>query len=314
MGGTIPSSLRPLHTMYLDADALAYHYQRLTYRTLWWMFILGFVTAVLFELNAHVVPQMFEKERASGALGWTLVAYLFLWAIILGLYWRAKRNHYQDKFRSYRALAEGLRVQFFWRLVGITDSIGDIFETRGSDEQIPVLTVIEHLASGAHPQLVQGPEREVLTVTQALVHWVEGQERYFTNAVGREKCLRKWLHRAEMGSFGVALAIPTWLLGWHIVATLGGEDHRRIALIVVSALAMVAAGLLHGYSEKRAFGEHIESYGEILDSFDDYKDVLRASDADGVRDRLREFGKTALRENADWVRLHRWRPLDRPMG
>ena len=317
MGGTIPSSLGPLHARYLEADALAYHYQVLTYRTLRWMFILGFLTAVFFELNAHVIPHLLTGDRASSVmLALTLFVYLCLWGVIRWLYRRAKRDRYQENFHSYRALAEGLRVQFFWLLVGITDSIGEAFETRDTDEDeaLPVLKVIAHLAAGPHPEMAHRPEREVLTVTQALVHWVEGQERYFTNAVAREERRRKWCQRAELGCFVLALLLPAWLMVAHFMSKIDVEGSWRLTLIVTSALAMVGAGLFHGYGEKRAFGEHSKSYGDIWATFDDYKNVLRRNDSGDVRDSLREFGKTALRENADWVRLHRWRPLDAPRG
>src|SRR5262249_42363715 len=111
MGGTIPSSLELLHKLYLETDALAHHYQCQTYRTLGWMFILGLFTAVFFELNAHVVPHAHDASRVrSVILGATLLIYLSLWGVIGFLYWHSRRDRFQEKFRSYRALAEGLRV------------------------------------------------------------------------------------------------------------------------------------------------------------------------------------------------------------
>lgn len=352
--GTYPSFLDPLHERYLQADALAYHYQHKTYRTLRWMFILGFVAAVFFEVNAHVLPHFAPASRAIPAV--ILFFYLSLWGVIWGLYWRSQRGGYQEKFRGYRALAEGLRVQFFWLLGGITASIGEDFEARDSDKALPVLGVIEHLAAQPRLELTDRPEVEVSIVTNsglevmtrwrtadredveqsiearqlALVHWVEGQERYFKNAGAREERTRNRWKMLEWCCFGIALFLPLCLMLWYVasefdpkhlgrllwyVASKVDPKHLgRLTMIVVSALTMVAAGLIHGYIEKRAFGEHSESYRQILTRVVHYKEVLRRDDSDEAKDSLREFGKMALRENGDWVRLHRWRPLEPPRG
>ena len=100
-----------------------------------------------------------------------------------------------------------------------------------------------------------------------------------------------------------------------VLVTAVSDENRWWSLVITaSALAMVSAGLVHGYIEKRAFGEHLESYGQILAMFDFYKKVLRRERTEDAKDDFLEFGKMALRENGDWVRLHRWRPLDPPRG
>jgi hypothetical protein len=339
MGGTIPSSLESLHKLYLEADALAHHYQHQTYRTLGWMFILGLFTAVFFELNAHVVPHdpvsirvmnklapyLGEDMATSVILGATLFIYLSLWGVIGLWYWPSRRDRFQENFRSYRALAEGLRVQFFWLLVGITDSIGEVFEARDADEALPVLDIIEHLA--AAPRLEA--HRSAGTCELAFIHWVDGQEVYFNNAIKREERRLNLLKRIELWCFWAALLFPLCLMLAHFVFVVSPEDRAnvtgavfiglsvpawRLLAIVMSALAMVSAGLLHGYIEKRAFGEHLESYRRIQSMFDYYMNVLKPYRPEDAKDHLREFGKMALRENGDWVSLHRWRPLEPPRG
>jgi hypothetical protein len=85
--------------------------------------------------------------------------------------------------------------------------------------------------------------------------------------------------------------------------------------IVASALSMVWAGLLHGYLEKCAFREHVESYRRMHNVFQQYRRILESGlDVHAMERAFRDLGKAALGESSEWVRLHRWRPLEPPRG
>lgn len=103
------------------------------------MFWLTFFAVLSFAVHAHVRPDLPLILGLYPLLMGVAVLW-YLWTAPIpapfGLLVRlvgterardlwAKRGDFQNKFQDYRALAEGLRVQFFWRLGGLTDSVGD---------------------------------------------------------------------------------------------------------------------------------------------------------------------------------------------
>src|SRR5206468_751545 len=62
------------------------------------------------------------------------LVYLGLLAVTYLTFLRVRRLGHQPRFLDYRALAEGLRVQFYWRLSGLTDSAADHYLRRQKGE------------------------------------------------------------------------------------------------------------------------------------------------------------------------------------
>jgi hypothetical protein len=325
--GSIPLFLQELHTTYLRADALAFYFQKKTFNSLTWLFLLGFLIAMAFEFYAHILPLAFPSvpRRPRVAAG-TLVVYLLLWAWIGWRYWRSQRNRYQDRFRSYRALAEGLRLQFF----GCSSDQGADQPEFGPETPSHPVRHCRYLAEPRLEPQTNAEERAAAS-RLALEHWIVGQARYFHGAVDTEERKRKCLRRFENVCLWVALGVAVVLMlaylfgmllpGW---ADWAQEQHplfleiAHAVTVVMVARLLVTAGLFHGYAEKRAYGEHVESYRRTARIFDYYKREIQTAlvhlDSDKARKGFRDLGREALRENTDWVRLHRWRPLEVPLG
>ena len=81
-------------------------------------------------------------------------------------------------------------------------------------------------------------------------------------------------------------------------------------------LAKAGAGLLHGYAEQRALSVHIKRYERMHFLFAAalrvLDDPMTREDWTRARDVLAEVGRESLEENADWVMLHRERPIELP--
>ena len=60
---------------------------------------------------------------------------LYLWA----KWW----GDYDNKYFDYRALAEGLRVQIFWRIAGLRDSVADHYYPGNKEGHIPTRSASE---------------------------------------------------------------------------------------------------------------------------------------------------------------------------
>ena len=78
----------------------------------------------------------------------------------------------------------------------------------------------------------------------------------------------------------------------------------------------IIAGLLHGYIKTLALSEHAKEYGRMQVLYAHAEramaEFLHAGDLQKCRALVLELGIEALAENADWVLLHRDRPLPAP--
>jgi len=81
-------------------------------------------------------------------------------------------------------------------------------------------------------------------------------------------------------------------------------------------LTVALAALYQWYAEKRAFAEHHKQYKYMRAVFSRayfyLQEQLDAGDLDEARRRIAELGQEALREHADWLLLHRERPMELP--
>jgi hypothetical protein len=83
-------------------------------------------------------------------------------------------------------------------------------------------------------------------------------------------------------------------------------------------MAPVSAALIASHSDRLGLQEHVNQYsrmaqlfaraGKALDIATDHKDVNISKRI------LLELGKDCLNENAEWLLLHRQRPLSVPQG
>ncbi|HKM53401.1 MAG TPA: hypothetical protein VJY33_08315, partial [Isosphaeraceae bacterium] len=292
------------------ADALALYYKPRVINSLKLLFLLVFLAALAFDLFAHV-----DELRHPPAM---LFAYLILLGVAYAWYWMVTRQgDFQNKFQDYRALAEGLRVQFYWRLAGLGDCVADHYLSlqRGDLDWIRIALRNWGLLDGrseAQNDVVTSPG-PYDSMPFALEHWIKSQRRFFKEAIPRDRVLKErheWLVRILMG-VGLTLAVVAlWFLTplertiWHGL------------FLVAAGMTPVGAALIHGYIEKRAFAEHLKRYGRMSMLFDRaccrLDDLLRVGDYAAARQLVRELGREALAENGDWVLLHRQRPLEVP--
>ena len=103
------------------ADALANRYGASTNETLYRLSIVVFMAALSFDLAVHILVD----ERLQALKTLCLLGLPILTAVAMLIDRRAKRRDYQNRYQDYRGLAEGLRVQFFWRLAGVDECVAD---------------------------------------------------------------------------------------------------------------------------------------------------------------------------------------------
>ena len=104
---------------YALADALAIHYQGRTqnaFRTL--IFESGLSAVFLFELFGHgpVAMRILTLSLYMAVVVFTYIGYVLV-----------KPGRFRTKHLDYRALAEGLRLQVFWRIAGLKKEVADYY-------------------------------------------------------------------------------------------------------------------------------------------------------------------------------------------
>jgi hypothetical protein len=296
-----PAHDRRLAETFAAADTLARGYQRLTHAVLRLVIGLAVALALTFEIYAEIMPR---RELP--------VIYLLIFSTIAALYLWQKRLDAQGRYLDYRALAEALRVQFYWRLAGLTDSATASYLRKQLDE----LRWIRDALRGANA--LPPPTQPRPDLVQR--HWVQGQAHYYR---ARATSLMSRIHRVERMS-GVCLvagllATATLVIFWSRLESLG---HIRHWLVLIMGFAPIAAALCEAYGERfgmRSQAHQYSRFAAIFGRAESASERLEAaaqasSRTASERALIGELGREALMENGDWVLLLRDRPIALPKG
>ncbi|MGH8035521.1 MAG: hypothetical protein ACREO9_09870, partial [Lysobacterales bacterium] len=106
-----PASALFTERLFLIADVLAIHYQKRVNRSLIAIHALALLMGLVFIVYS-------EYNLAK----YVLWVFLGLFVAGLGLHFTSNRREWHRKYLDYRALAEALRVQFYWNLAGVIET------------------------------------------------------------------------------------------------------------------------------------------------------------------------------------------------
>jgi len=295
-------AMRATLDLFEYADALAIGFQMRTSIFLRSIFFIVFAAAVAFEIYAHHV----WEEIAMIAI------YVALLVVAYFINRREKKSRDQDKHLDYRALAEGLRVQYYWQLAGVHPTAADHYLRHQRHELDWIRAAIRGRSAEVYPGISLASRLERLTV--ALQAWVQGQYAYFNKTLGRYKAQRHTVERRVHVLIGAGIAAAMILI--FTKPWLKQQGLHGYAVLTIGVL-LVAAGLLHAYLDKRALSSHIKRYSRTLQLYDDAKrqieEALARNDEKRACKLFRELGREALDENSDWVVVVRDRPLEVPV-
>jgi hypothetical protein len=296
-----PNADRILANTFGCADQLARHYQRLTHGAVRLILGLAAVLALTFEVYAEILPR-----RALPGI------YLLIFTSITLLYLWQRRQDAHGRYLDYRALAEGLRVQFYWRLAGIAENASASYLRKQLDE----LRWIREALRGANT--LAPPARSQPDIV--FHHWVQGQARYYR---ARAKLQNHRIHRLErLSSLCVALGLLAALalvVAWNRLEHLGQWHHW---IVLVMGFAPIAAALWEAYGERFGLRPQAHQYARFATIFDRAERAIARLEANPAANRrpqgevalIRELGREALMESGDWVLLLRDRPIVLPKG
>lgn len=295
------------------ADALALRFQT---QKVWTERVMHGIVFFAFFLFVSFAHHLFEDP---------LFLMLSLVLVLLGSVWQYlfRKRDGDTRVEDYRAMAEGLRVRFFWRLVGVSDSVTDHYLGKQRSE-------LDWIRNGFRGWDVHSdsastdPAQDVAgRIEKAQKYWIRDQQKYFHDSSERDEKRLEWIEIGGQvlvfialitGATLLALAFrPSWQTPLHCEAFTFSKFECRDLLIVLVESALAAAALLHNYGNVMAYREHAKQYKRMEAVFSQAFSVLPTIADPGVaRQCIKKLGMEALRESGDWVLLHRERPLDVP--
>lgn len=241
-----------------------------------------------------------------------IAAYLGLFFLGWVVYRIAARREWHRKFLDYRALAEGLRVQFYWRLAGVSGQLRNDFAydnfLQKQDVEIGWIRNVMRYA-GAPDAPASSRAREVDAVIE---HWIgepggQGQLGYFE---ARCRSHRRHVQRTER-----LVAVTLWVgIGITIVLAFFQqrlEETLVTAMVAAMGILPLAAAVREAYAHKVAEKELLKQYRFMLGTYRTARFRLaRCESVEDKRALLRALGEAALDEHAEWILIHRERPLE----
>jgi len=288
-----------LDALFCAADWLAMHFQK---RVLLAMRITYTVAALM-----GIAFAVYDNLSAQNYM-----IYVFLLLFIAGIVIStiARKRTWHRKYLDYRALAEGLRVQGYWRRAGISLT-GDPEFAHDSllQKQDIELGWTRNVMRSA--SLVDDAPRGG-ELDAVIREWVGDNDEGGQLGYYRHKTMqRERTHRITEGIgalslyAGIGISIVLAVLAYRLSADLKND------LIVIMAVFSVGSAVREAYAYRKADKELIKQYRFMQRIFGKAREALDGTrDADEQREILRSLGEAALAEHAEWAVMHRQRPLE----
>ena len=295
-----------LDDLFSAADGLAIHFQR---RVLWAMrstHVLAVLTGIAFVSYSDLPTNMPFQFYA-----------IYVFIILFGagglLAWLARRRDWHRKYVDYRALAEGLRVQRWWRRARVVEAGSSAFAyenfLRKQDIELGWIRNVMRAASLDSNDHKPVSDTELAAV---IADWVGapgsgGQLDYYARKTAHRSRRHRLTRRLGMACLWVSISIGVLLA---LFQRQFGSDNTNLLVSAMGVLAIIAAAR-ESYAYRKGDKELSKQYRYMLDIFANARAKLDEARAAGdKREILRELGEAALAEHSEWALMHRERPLE----
>ncbi|HET7556800.1 MAG TPA: hypothetical protein VFK08_01850 [Rhodanobacteraceae bacterium] len=288
-----------LDALFRAADWLAMHFQK---RVLLAMRVTYTVAALM-----GIAFAVYDNLSAQNYM---IYVFLLLFAAGIVISTIARKREWHRKYLDYRALAEGLRVQDYWRRAGISLTADPEFAhdslLQKQDIELGWTRNVMRSA-GLMDESPRGGELDAV-----IREWVgenadAGQLGYYR----RKTAQRERTHRITEGIgalslyAGIGISIALAVLAYRLSADLKND------LIVIMAVFSVGSAVREAYAYRKADKELIKQYRFMQRIFGKARAALDdTGNPDEQREILRSLGEAALAEHAEWAVMHRQRPLE----
>jgi hypothetical protein len=286
--------------LFRQADRLALHFQKRVLFAMRATYAMAAMMGTLLLVYQYVpVPQ---------AILW-LFLLTFAAGVLLAVV--AHKREWHRKYIDYRALAEGLRIQAFWRRAGITTTGDQQFAHDNFLQKQDVdLGWIRNVMR--HASLEVSCPVDPAEVEAVCEEWVGGPDGHGQLAWYTGKAIEHARqHRTTqlLGSLCLwtGIAICVLLAVFYTRLSTRTQDVLAVSMGTLSMAAAVRAA----YAYRKAEKELVKQYRFMQRIYHNARVALDASrDWRQKQDILRALGEAALAEHAEWALMHRERPLE----
>ena len=295
--------LPAIDRLYRAADWLAIYYRKLVVREL-------VLTHSLAALMGFSFITYSEYQEFSLLLPGFLLFFFAAWVINK----IANQRSWHRKFLDYRALAEGLRVQFYWCLADVEGFHGTAFTYDNLMQKQDVeLVWIRHMMRSVSTAGRARSEKLAEGLDLAIAHWVggamanTGQLSYYHDAGRARAAAIKRMAMFGQLTLWTGISTALYLL---FMADQLGETSTNVLFIMMGLLPLLA-GIRETYAYKKADKELTKQYLFMFKTFSLASEKLEQSSDPSTRGAiLKALGETCLEEHSEWILLHRERPLE----
>jgi len=307
----IPPTLQYLDRLFSAADWMGSYYRR----------CFSLALKARYGLWAIMVFLLITfKKESIGSIAIVAIAgvlAVFLLGTLLAMW--AHRRAWHRKYLDYRALAEALRVDFYWEVAGVRKEFdGEFAHESFLQKQDVELQWIRNAMRAVSLQLAIRPAgnfKEGFPYVYAA--WVgdddlvngTGQMLYYRQ---RLQTLKRKLHNSELIDrallfVGLILAVAFAIdvaLRWGSQSFL--PEHIRGWMLWALALVPVYAAIFEIYLNEKADRALIRQYRYMYSLFSFAAGELRAAaSSERKLEILRSLGHACLAEHAQWILAHR---------
>ncbi|MFH0733418.1 MAG: hypothetical protein V1773_02475 [bacterium] len=324
-----------LFNFYIISDFLATIYKKKYLFSLQLLFLFIPLGIILFEfyneLISFIVDYMDVSVEVAGLISkqieiLSIAGYLMVICCIAFLIFKSKRKEYHRKYLDYRALAEGLRVQCYWDIACINEEVSDHYLLKQSSELDWIKYAIRTVSSTTSITK-EGQEYDKKRFDFIKSFWIDNQKAFFNAKYKadsknnyRFRFYTNWLLGISIVNilFMMVLALSNMPF-FNLENPINSETHWRLIPIFFMTLLLALVASIEGYSEKRLFREQSNQYRKMLEIFENAamhfsKYLQERTSENKLEELILEIGKEALNENADWVVMHRSRPIEFKIG
>ncbi len=298
---SVGEPLAAINQLFVISDWLAGHYQQQFHA----MLRRTHTLAVLMGLAYVAYADIFNDPLY-------IFVFLCLFAAGLAFFAVSSRGAWHRRYLDYRALAEGLRIQYFWAIGGVrqqelTKFAHDNFLQKQDVELGWIRNVMR--VAGLYTDVAFPPKAAGLQL--AIDNWIgdddNGQISYYAKKARHLSLLHTRTQFISVVCLSVGITLALGLMIYHADLSTAA----KMPLKVLMAMLPLIAATRDAHAHKRAEKELVKQYRFMHRVFQNARrQLVNATSDEERREILRAVGDAALDEHAEWILVHRERPLE----
>ena len=247
----------------------------------------------------------------------TIVYWVSIAVFLIG-YGLALFLRYRIRFYRFRAIAEALRIQLFWRIAGMSDCVSGYYRSH----QLPKTDWLRAAINGldvlfAAPEDVNFNKTPSERLTFVREVWINGQLQFFQDRLAKgeptytNSRTEIWLIAVWLVSIVLFPFIPTWMEFLHARCALITECFQIAYGFLLISLPIY--GLYIFWNTIKQPQSELNRYKQMLFPFDRAILLLKSEQESKEPDVVfRQLGTEAIAENASWYLSMEERKLTLP--